>query len=411
MRRVKPLIEISYHHAIAFAAFLVLYEFLTYISNDMVMPGMHQVVSEFHVNASYIPSSLTAFMLGGSSLQLFLGPLADSYGRRKIMLIGVFVFFLSTLALTLSHNMTAFLIERFFQGMGICFIGAVGYATLQDIFNDTDAVKLTAIMANISILAPLIGPLIGAAIVFHGSWRLIFLIVAILTGLSFWGLKKYMPEPLGQTNSEGKLIQAQPFKCSVIFNNYLTLLKSKDFVFTLVMYGLMGIPCMNWIGLSPIMIINPEKSSLFIYALWQIPMFSSFLFANTLLQKWVEKIGLQRLMHIGVITVIIALAASYFSLHLFGADYKGLIPIFVLYFFGYAIASSPIYRLLFSMTEVSRGTSGALISLGVMLIQSLGIEIGNHLFHAQGYFYLSYFFIALSLLIGILYQITNKQSA
>lgn len=411
MRRVKPLIEISYHHAIAFAAFLVLYEFLTYISNDMIMPGMHQVINEFGVAPSYIPSSVTAFMLGGSSLQLFLGPLADSFGRRRMMLIGVLVFLISTLTLCISQSISSFLIERFFQGMGICFIGAVGYATLQDIFNDTDAVKLTAIMANISILAPLIGPLLGAAIVFHGSWRLIFLIVTCLTAFSFWGLQKFMPEPLGQINTEGKKIEAQAFNLTVILNNYLQLLKSKRFILILIMYGLMGTPCMNWIALSPIMIISSQKTSLFTYALWQIPMFSAFLFANTLLQKWIDKIGLQRLMHFGIIAVVISLACSRLCVLFMGYSFKALIPTFIIYFFGYAIASSPIYRLLFSMTGVSKGTTGALISLGIMLIQSLGIEIGNHIYHATTYLGLSYFLVGISVSIAILYAISQKQSS
>ena len=130
MQPIKPLINISYRQAIFYAAFLVLYECLTYISNDMIMPGMHQVIENFHAPKSYIASSMTAFMLGGSSLQLFLGPLSDAYGRRKIMLIGVLIFLLSNLLPAFSQNMTQFMIERFFQGMGTCFIGSVGYASL-----------------------------------------------------------------------------------------------------------------------------------------------------------------------------------------------------------------------------------------------------------------------------------------
>ncbi len=60
--------------------------------------------------------------------------------------------------LAIAHNMHQFLMERIFQGMGVCFIGTIGYATLQEIFNDTDAVKLTALMSSISIISPLLGP-------------------------------------------------------------------------------------------------------------------------------------------------------------------------------------------------------------------------------------------------------------
>jgi DHA1 family multidrug/chloramphenicol efflux transport protein-like MFS transporter len=348
-------------------------------------------------------------MLGGSSLQLFLGPIADSFGRRKSMLTGVLIFIIATLSLAFSHSIHQFMIERFFQGMGICFIGAVGYATLQDIFNDTDAVKLTAIMANLSIIAPLIGPLLGAFIIYHGSWRLIFTIIGGLSLFSYWGLWKYMPEPLGLTNTDGIKIEAQPFKLSNIFQNYLSLFRSKNFMTMLGMYGLMGIPCMIWIALSPVMIISSAKNSLLIYGLWQIPMFSAFIFANTLLQKWIEKVGLDTILKGGVFCVVVALGLSWLGLYTYGSNFKSLVPFFVLYFFGYASASAPIYRKLFSMTGISKGTTGAMISLGTMLIQSLGIEIGNNLFAGNNYHHLVILFIVLSLGIGLcFYLLTNR---
>jgi DHA1 family multidrug/chloramphenicol efflux transport protein-like MFS transporter len=410
MRRVKPLIHISYRQSIAFAAFLVFYEFLTYISNDMIMPGMHQVIHDFHAGESNIASSVTAFMLGGSSLQLFLGPLADAYGRRRMMLIGVVVFLISTLYLSICPNMHLFLIGRFFQGMGICFIGAVGYATLQDIFNDTDAIKLTAIMANLSIIAPLLGPLLGAAIVYHGSWRFIFSIIGALTGFTFWGLWRFMPEPMGQINTDGKLIAKESFELKKMIQNYKTLLQNKYFLTTNIMYGLMSIPCMIWIALSPVMLISTEKNSLMVYGLWQIPMFSSFIFANTLLQKWIEKIGIERLLNGGTLIVISSLIMSLLSLMVFGLQVYSLIAIFVVYFFGYAIASAPIYRKLFSATGVSKGTTGALISLINMLIQSLGIEFGNIIFKGQHYLYLGYMFFSLGLIIAGLFVVMKKLS-
>lgn len=406
--QVKPLINISHRQSIAFAAFLVLYEFLTYISNDMIMPGMHQVIQNFGAPESNIASSVTAFMLGGSSLQLFLGPLADAYGRRKAMLIGVIIFLVSTFTLALSQGMSQFLVGRFFQGMGICFIGAVGYATLQDIFDDNDAVKLTAIMANLSIIAPLLGPLVGAYIVFASGWRSVFFIISALTIVAFYGLLRYMPEPLGQTNSNGVTITAQPLRLKHIIFNYKTLFQSRFFMTTALMYGLMGIPCMVWIALSPVMIISPEKSSLFYYGIWQIPMFSSFIFANTLLQKWIDKIGLDRLMNIGIMLVITSLASGILCVKFLGHHFTALIPVFVTYFFGYAIASSPIYRKLFQATSVSKGTTGALISLVIMLIQSIGIEAGNRMYHVNGYLALGHFFVILALGISILYSLMRQ---
>lgn len=91
----QPLINITRQQALVFACFLVLYEFLTYVANDMIMPGMLKVVESFKGPESAVATSLTAYILGGASLQLFLGPISDRYGRRPVMLSGAFLFLLA----------------------------------------------------------------------------------------------------------------------------------------------------------------------------------------------------------------------------------------------------------------------------------------------------------------------------
>ncbi|MBN9113956.1 MAG: MFS transporter [Pandoraea sp.] len=67
---------------------LVLFEFAVYISNDMIMPGMPMVTREFGASADMTTLALTAAMLGNASLQWLLGPLADRFGRRRVLLGG-----------------------------------------------------------------------------------------------------------------------------------------------------------------------------------------------------------------------------------------------------------------------------------------------------------------------------------
>ena len=109
---VQPLINIPRKQALIFAVFLVLYEFLTYIANDMIMPGMIRVVESFNAPESMVANALTAYVLGGASLQLILGPLSDRYGRRPIMLFGVSLFFLCTVFIALSNSMEQFIVAK-----------------------------------------------------------------------------------------------------------------------------------------------------------------------------------------------------------------------------------------------------------------------------------------------------------
>jgi DHA1 family multidrug/chloramphenicol efflux transport protein-like MFS transporter len=122
--------------ALLFPLCLVLYEFSTYIGNDMIQPGMLAVVQEFQVGNEWVPTSMTAYLAGGMFLQWLLGPLSDRIGRRPVMLTGVVWFIVTCLATLLAQTIEQFTLLRFLQGISLCFIGAVGYAAIQESFEE-----------------------------------------------------------------------------------------------------------------------------------------------------------------------------------------------------------------------------------------------------------------------------------
>jgi Major Facilitator Superfamily. len=102
--------------ALLFPLCLVLYEFSTYIANDMIQPGMLAVVEQFQAGNEWVPTSMTAYLAGGMFLQWLLGPLSDRIGRRPVMLTGVIWFIVTCLAILLAQNIEQFTFLRFFAG-------------------------------------------------------------------------------------------------------------------------------------------------------------------------------------------------------------------------------------------------------------------------------------------------------
>lgn len=134
--------------ALLFPLCLVLYEFSTYIGNDMIQPGMLAVVEQYQAGIDWVPTSMTAYLAGGMFLQWLLGPLSDRIGRRPVMLAGVVWFIITCLAILLAQNIEQFTLLRFLQGISLCFIGAVGYAAIQESFEEAVCIKITALMAK-----------------------------------------------------------------------------------------------------------------------------------------------------------------------------------------------------------------------------------------------------------------------
>jgi MFS transporter, DHA1 family, multidrug/chloramphenicol efflux transport protein len=324
-----------------------------------------------------VASSLTMYILGGASLQLLLGPLSDSYGRRPLMLLGSVLFVIFTFLIACSQSMDQFLIARFFQGTGLCFIAVIGYATIQEIFAEMDAIRLIAIMANAAILAPLLGPLLGAITIHYASWRVIFIVIGFAALIALWGLWKFMPEPIGQEKTNGETIKKMPFSIKSMIYNYRLLLTNFSFCMSTIAIGLVGVQCIAWIGLAPIILISEAKLSVIEYGLWQLPVFGATILGNWVLHRLTYHFKIRSLIMLGSGIMVFGLLIGALLPYLFGNGYQYILPGIIIYFFALSIINAPLNRFCLYITAVSKGTASAIISLSVMIIGAVGLEVAS----------------------------------
>lgn len=381
-----PLINISRKQAFIFALFLVFFEFLTYITNDMIMPGMLKVIDTFHAPETAVATSLTAYLFGGASLQLIIGPISDTIGRRPVMLFGCLLFIVLTLLLGCSQSISQFLTGRFFQGMGLCFL-IIGYAVVQELFSEMDAVRLIALMTNAAMIAPLLGPLLGAVFILHFPWRSMYWLIAFLSLIAFYGLWKTMPETVGVSRRDGSLLPKSQLTLRAIARNYLQLLTHKEFIMGVLALGILSTPCLAWIGISPLILMTQAKLSLIEYALWQIPFFMACILGNFFLRFLTHHFQLKNIIYIGSIIVCFGLLSMFLLPYFFKGHYLSLMPGLSIYGLGLGTTTGPLTRQLLFSTSVAKGTTNALLNVTSMLIMGIGTELANILYQTPNNLY------------------------
>lgn len=175
---LTPLIKITPFRALCFAMTLALFELLTYLASDVVMPAMPTVVADLEASPEFIPHALNLYLLGGVLLQWLIGPLSDRYGRRPLLLWGCALFGLGCLATYWVEGIELFNLLRLVQGIGLGFVVTVSYPALNEAFSEADAVRMMALLANIALLSPLLGPLVGTVLLEWVSWRWLFVLFA-----------------------------------------------------------------------------------------------------------------------------------------------------------------------------------------------------------------------------------------
>ena len=358
---------------------LVLFEFSVYIGNDLVQPAMLAITKEFGVSSSWAPSSMSFYLLGGACVAWLLGPLSDRIGRKKVLLAGVLFFVVCCLLILLTQNIESFLALRFLQGIGLTVISAVGYAAIQETFEERDAIKVMALMANISLLAPLLGPVVGAALIDHVSWHWGFIGIAFLAFLSWFGLKAKMPDTKVS-------IPKQPF--SYILDDFKQVYKNKRFLGMTLALPMVSMPLMLWIALSPVMLVEELGFSSMQYGLAQFPVLGGLILGNIVLIKIIDKLALGQSVLIGL--PIMLLGSLVLVAGVIWQDYLiwCLIAGMTLLSFGEGISFSVLYRFALMSSEVSKGTVAAAVSMLLMFSFFFIIELVRVLyeqFHLIGY--------------------------
>lgn len=354
-----------------FPVSLVLFELSVYIANDMIQPAMLMVIKDFNEDIKWVPTSLTAYLTGGLSLQWLFGPLSDKFGRRPVMLIGVIFFIISCVSILLVVNIKQFILVRFLQGIGLCFIGSVGYAAVQEAFEEKFCIKIISLMANIALIAPLLGPLVGAIIIKVLSWKDMFVMFALLGLLSFIGLFFFMPETV---------LKAKKISASIILSYYKKIMKSKQFVYGSLAIGFANIPLLSWIGLSPLILMNEKKLSVIYYAILQFPVFGGLIIGNIILSYLINKNKLRNLIILGSKPMLFGLVIA--NLSFFSKDKSYLLTIFGLsiYSFGLGITNACLTRLTLFSSNISKGTVSSAMGIISMMIIIIGMEISKKVY-------------------------------
>jgi len=375
----RTLINLPPRRALGFCLAITLFEWLTYMASDMVMPAMLTVTRDLEADAAHIPNAFNLYLIGGVCLQWLIGPLSDRFGRRPLLLGGCALFGVTCAAAVATPGIEVFNALRLLQGMGLGFVVAVSYPALQEVFCEADAVRLMALLGNVALLSPLLGPLLGSLLLEWLSWRELFLGLGLIAALTWIGLHVCMPETIGVLRHDGSQQAPIPFSFRQISSRYLALLRNHRFVGICLALGLMSLPLIAWIGLAPLLLVQLLGLTTREYALWQIPVFSAVIVGNLLLDRLLALRDLPQLIRLalwpfclGLLTLIVTALTS--------LSLAGLMTGLALYAVGLGMSNAALYRLALFSSDDSKG----LVSAAIGMISIAVMGIGGSLIAAIG---------------------------
>ncbi|KII30017.1 major facilitator transporter [Pseudomonas fluorescens] len=178
---------------------------------DFYLPAFPAMALAFGTDEQHVQLTLAAYFLGLSIGQLAYGPVADRFGRRIPLLIGVGLFTAASLLCAYAPNLDWLIGARFIQALGGCAGMVISRAVVSDKCDAVGSAKVFSQLMLVMGLAPILAPMLGGLLVNTTGWQSIFLALtgfSALAGLAVaLGLPESMPAHLPRQPLSGALHQ------------------------------------------------------------------------------------------------------------------------------------------------------------------------------------------------------------
>jgi DHA1 family bicyclomycin/chloramphenicol resistance-like MFS transporter len=165
------------------AALLAALAMVSPFSLDTFYPSFPAIAHEFSLTAWQIQQTITVYMVPFALMTLVQGPLSDALGRRPVVLAGLSIYSMASVACVLAPTFAMLLGFRALQGMSAGVGMAVGRAIIRDLHEGPQAQKLMSTITMIFSIAPAVAPVIGGWIHVWFGWRYVFGFM-VVTGVS-----------------------------------------------------------------------------------------------------------------------------------------------------------------------------------------------------------------------------------
>ncbi|AUI65842.1 MULTISPECIES: Bcr/CflA family multidrug efflux MFS transporter [Glaesserella] len=203
-----------------FVIIMGLLSMLPPLAIDMYLPSFLDIAKDLSVSQEKVQTTLAIFTFGFAIGQLFWGPIADSFGRKPIILLGLSGGAVASFFLTQVLSIENFYLLRLLQGLFGAAPAVVLGALVRDLFDRNQFAKMMSTIMIITMIAPLVAPILGGYVAKWLHWHAIFYILMVMGIVCCCLVALKIPETLATENR-------MPLSFRKVLQNFIALLSHK----------------------------------------------------------------------------------------------------------------------------------------------------------------------------------------
>ncbi len=340
---------------------------------DIFIPALPIIAESMATSLDKMHWTITVYLFSLGCGQLFLGPVADRFGRRYLLIIGLTIYLACSIALFLISHFETHLVFRFLQGLGSCAIGVCTFACIRDTFDPKESSHIFNYLVSIRCLSPALAPTIGHFISIHYGWHSTFAFLAIICGFTLFIALFYFTETKPKTSIQQNKVL--PIKL------YLSIITQPIFMFHALILTFSMALIFSYVSSSPIWMMEHLGLSQQAFTYWFSFNAVINIFTNLVLPKMLlKRFSAKRLISLGMLMMIIA-GATLILLSKYQAPISYMLPV-IIGTTGFALLVGICVSQALQPYPNSAGTASALLSFCqvavgsviVMLLHLMGLN-------------------------------------
>ena len=268
---------------------------------NIFMPSMPGLAKDFDVEYGFVQLTLTFYLIGLGAAQLVYGPISDRWGRRPVLLWGLGIYCIGSIACALAPSIVWLMLGRVLQALGGCAGLVLGRAIIRDLYDRDRSAAMIGYVTMAMSLAPMLSPALGGYLDTLFGWRASFAFCS-LAGLAVYVWVIFtLPETLAQ---RGLGVGA-----AALLRGYGALLRSPAFCGYVLQTAFTSGVFFAFIAGAPFVVVTVMGLPASAYGLWFIVVSIGYLAGNFLTGRFAVRLGVDRMIAYGAVAQLVGISA------------------------------------------------------------------------------------------------------